>query len=57
MIGPALSKNPFLVLSSTKNLPQFLNKLLIQNLGKLVNIDILGENLTFSGSALPKLNV
>ena len=57
MIGPALLKNPFLVLLSTKNWPQYLNKLLMQNLGKLDNIDILRGNLTFSGSGLPKLNV
>ena len=57
MIGPALLKKPFLVLSSSKNWPWFLCKLFIKSLGQSVNIDIFWENLIFSGSGLPKLTI
>ena len=54
MIGPALLKNPFLVLSSSKNWPWFLHKVSITRLENLLNIDKFRGNLIISGSGLPK---
>ena len=57
MIGPALLKNQFLVLSTTKNWPWFLDKFSIKRFKNLLNIDKFGQNLIFSGSGLPKLTI